>query len=67
MFCKCFAAYIVNCDRLAGSNNRFDQSAVGKDYYKILGVPKDADDATLKKVGAWALHYSFFGRCLASI
>lgn len=25
-------------------------SAVGKDYYKILGVPKDADDETLKKV-----------------
>lgn len=26
---------------------------MGKDYYAILGVPKDADDETLKKVSTY--------------
>ena len=28
---------------------------MGKNYYSILGVPKDADDAALKKV-RWSSH-----------
>ena len=31
---------------------------MGKDYYKILDVPKDADEAALKKVWRCAQHPS---------